>query len=64
MAIEIVDLPIKMVIFHSYLYVYQWVKLLIRVKNSHLTSQNGDVMLVSATKYRGQPSRIGGVDVS
>jgi cell wall-associated NlpC family hydrolase len=64
MAIEIVDLPIKMLIFHSYLYVYQWVKLLIRVKNSHLTSQNGDVMLVSAAKYRGQPSRIGGVDVS
>ena len=64
MAIEIVHLPIKMVSFHSYLYVYQLVKLFIRVKNSHLTSQNGDVMLVSATKYRGQPSRIGGVDVS
>ena len=64
MAIEIVDLPIKIVIFHSYLYVYQWVKWLIRVNNSHLTSQNGDVMLVSATKYGGQPSRIGGVDVS
>jgi len=25
MAIEIVDFPIKMVMFHSFLYVYQWV---------------------------------------